>query len=446
MAHGPVARELLDRIAHGEVRVGVIGLGYVGLPLGMAFAEKGIPVLGYDIDGEKLSTLRQGRSYLRTVPSERLARAVNAKAFTPVGEIAALREADALLICVPTPLSKYREPDLSFVESTVAALAPHARRGQAVVLVSTTYPGTTDEIVRPRLEATGLSVGEDIFLIYAPEREDPGNPEFDTVTTPKIVGGENGDALAVGCALFGLVIGEVVPVGSLATAEAVKLTENIFRSVNIALVNELKILYDRMGIDIWEVIEAAKTKPFGYMAFYPGPGLGGHCIPIDPFYLTWKVREFGCVTRFIELAGEINNAMPEYAVRKLSEALDMRLGRGLKRARILLVGLAYKKNVDDTRESPSFRIMELLQARGAHVEYLDPYVPEIGEIRRYPGFRGLRSVDLDAHPEATWDAAIICTDHDLFNYEVLLARAKLVVDCRNATRNVAGGREKIVKA
>ena len=444
--HGPVAEDLLQRIGRREVTVGVLGLGYVGLPLALAFAAEGVTALGYDIDPGKIDALIGGQSYVETIASSRVTEAVQAKTFVPIKDISLLSRADALLICVPTPLSGHREPDLSYVDSTAASLVPHLRKGQAIVLVSTTYPGTTDEVVRPHLAATNLVAGEDVFLIYAPEREDPGNQDFDTMSTPKVVGGENADALAIGCALFGLVIQKVVPVSSLATAEAVKLTENIFRAVNIALVNELKVLYDRMGIDTWEVIDAAKTKPFGYMPFYPGPGLGGHCIPIDPFYLTWKAREYGIATRFIELAGQINDAMPEYVVQKLAEALDARLGIGLRGAKILLVGVAYKKNVNDTRESPSFRIMELLQRRGAAVDYFDPHVPEIPKIRRYPNIEGMRSVNLSDSADAAYDGTVICTDHDHLDYPLLAARSKVVIDTRNATRYLEDLREKVVKA
>lgn len=443
---GPVAETLIQRINNREVTVGVLGLGYVGLPLAMAFANKGVSVLGYDVDPAKIKTLTSGQSYLKTVESAIVSKAVNEHGFLPIGDVAQLNKADALLICVPTPLSRHRDPDLSYVTKTVESLVPHLRKGQAVVLVSTTYPGTTDEVVRPQLAATKLVPGEDIFLIYAPEREDPGNLDFDTVSTPKVVGGENADALAIGCALFGLIINTIVPVSSLATAEAVKLTENIFRSVNIALVNELKMLYERMGIDIWEVVNAAKTKPFGYMPFYPGPGLGGHCIPIDPFYLTWKAREYGMATQFIELAGQINNTMPEYVLKRLTEAMDEHLRIGLNGARILLVGMAYKKNVDDTRESPSFEILELLRNRGAVVEYYDPYVSEIPRIRRFPEFEGMRSIDISQETDATYDAAIICTDHEGVDYAALGKRSKIMVDTRNALNNVSNLQATVVKA
>jgi len=443
---GPVADALIGKIERREQVVAVLGLGYVGLPLAMAFAAQGVAVLGYDVDPAKIDTLTAGRSYLETVPSSAVAAAVQADKFVPTGDVSRLSQADALLICVPTPLSKHRDPDLSYVDATVQSLVPYFRKGQAIVLVSTTYPGTTDEVVRPHLSGSGLVPGEDIFLIYAPEREDPGNQDFDTITTPKVVGGENADALAIGCALFGVVVQKVVPVSSLATAEAVKLTENIFRSVNIALVNELKVLYDRMGIDIWEVIDAAKTKPFGFMPFYPGPGLGGHCIPIDPFYLTWKAREYGMATQFIELAGQINNAMPEYVVQRLAEAMDAKSGKGLNGARILLAGVAYKKNVDDTRESPSFEIMELLRRRGAKVDYCDPHVPEIPRIRRFPELEGMLSVDLSNDVDLIYDGTIICTDHDRLDYPLLAAHSQILVDTRNALRNFDDLELKVVRA
>lgn len=353
---------------------------------------------------------------------------------------------DAILICVPTPLTRFREPDLQFVISTGEAIATHLRPGQLVVLESTTWPGTTDEVLKPILEAGGLRSGDDFFLAYSPEREDPGNPDHGATTVPKVVGGDGDAALRLVTTLYGQVVGDIVPVSSAATAEAVKLTENIFRAVNIALANELKLVYDRMGIDVWEVIDAAKTKPFGYMPFYPGPGLGGHCIPIDPFYLTWKAREYGLSTRFIELAGEINTDMPRHVVRRLADALDARAGKGLNGARILLVGLAYKKNVDDTRESPALTIIELLEERGAAVDYYDPYVAEIPMTREHAPLAGRRSVEWNPTALSDYDAAFICTDHDDVNYAELVAHSRLVVDTRNATRDVPEYRERIVKA
>jgi UDP-N-acetyl-D-glucosamine dehydrogenase len=323
---------------------------------------------------------------------------------------------------------------------------PYLKKGHIVSLESTTYPGTTDEIIRPLVDSTGLKAGEEVFLIYSPEREDPGNKDFTTSTTPKVVGGENPDALGLGCLLYELVVDQVVPVSSLATAEAVKLTENIFRAVNISLVNELKVTFEKMGINIWEVIDAAKTKPFGFMPFYPGPGLGGHCIPIDPFYLTWKAREFGVATRFIELAGEINNTMPDYVISRLREALDDKLCKGVKQSKILLIGLAYKKNVDDTRESPALLILRKLREIGANVEFYDPYVASIPKTREYPELTGLKSISDDEYQNGSFDAALICTDHDSVDYSKLFKTCELVVDTRNATKNVADGRDKIVWA
>lgn len=435
-----------SRIADRAIQVGIVGLGYVGLPLALGFADGGIPVVGFDIDSAKVESIAGGRSYIKTIPSESVAACVSAGRFRATTDFREIASVDVVIICVPTPLNKHREPDLSFVERTAREIAPHLRPGQVLSLESTTYPGTTDEIVRPIVEAQGLRCGVELFLVYSPEREDPGNKDFGTTTTPKVVGGENADALALGIRLYELVTNRVVPVSSLATAEAVKLTENIFRAVNIALVNELKVTFDRMGIDIWEVVDAAKTKPFGYMPFYPGPGLGGHCIPIDPFYLTWKAREFGISTRFIELAGEVNSAMPDYVITRLREALDVRMGKGLSRARLLLVGLAYKRNVDDTRESPSLVIMERLLAAGAHVEYLDSFVPVIPMTREHPSLAGRTAVGSDSVTAGKYDAALICTDHEGVNYEQLLAAIPLVVDTRNATKAVAVHRDRIVRA
>src|SRR5205085_2646568 len=356
---------------------------YVGLPLVRSIAEQGFSVLGFDIDAAKIERLSRGESYIRHIGAESIAALRRSGRFAATGDFSRLAELDAIILCVPTPLTRHREPDLSFVERTTEALAPHLRRGQLVVLESTTYPGTTREIMRPILERSGLRSGRDFFLAYSPEREDPGNPELAVGNIPKVVGGDGLEALRLVRALYDTVAASTVPVSSLDTAEAVKLTENIFRAVNIALVNELKIVFEAMGIDVWEVIEAAKTKPFGYMPFYPGPGLGGHCIPIDPFYLTWKAREFNIATRFIELAGEINTAMPLRVVEKTVEALSERGGRALKSAKILILGVAYKKNVDDTRESPALTIMELLEKRGALIEFHDPFLTEIPRTREH---------------------------------------------------------------
>ncbi len=437
---------LKRRFVERSARVGVIGLGYVGLPLVKAFGAQGFAVIGLDVDADKVRQLEAGRSYVRHIPSSAVKDLVDSGRLRATTAFAAIAELDAVLICVPTPLGKHREPDLSFVEQTAASIAPHLRVGQLVVLESTTYPGTTEELVRPILEQGGLRSGVDFFLAYSPEREDPGNPRFEASTIPKVVGGDGPAAVELAAALYGEVVPEVIPVTSPATAEAVKLTENIFRAVNIALVNELKVIYERMGIDIWEVIEAAKTKPFGFMPFYPGPGLGGHCIPIDPFYLTWRAREFGLATRFIELAGQINTAMPLRVVRRLASELDARFGKGLNGARILVLGVAYKKNVGDIRESPALRIMDLLRAQGATVEYYDPYIPEIPATREHPDLAGLRAIDWSPRALKAYDAALLCTDHDQVDCADLVAHSRLVVDTRNATRFVETFRERIVKA
>ena len=439
--------EALKRGFEGRTAtVGVIGLGYVGLPLVKAFNASGFPVTGFDVDREKIAQLEAGASYIRTIPSSAVREMVDGGRFHATAEFAEIAAMDAILICVPTPLNRYREPDLSYVERTAEAIAPHLRAGQLIVLESTTYPGTTTELLRPILERGGLKSGRDFFLAYSPEREDPGNPEFETSTIPKVVGGDGPVAAELAAMLYEQIVTQVVPVSSLATAEAVKLTENIFRAVNIALVNELKVIYEKMDIDIWEVIDAAKTKPFGFMPFYPGPGLGGHCIPIDPFYLTWKARQYGVNTRFIELAGEINAAMPLHVVRRLGEALDERAGKGLRGARVLVVGAAYKKNVDDTRESPALMILDLLRDRGGAVDYYDPYIPEIPTTRKYPELSGMQSIEWTAENLATYDAALICTDHDCIDYEALVRNCPLVVDTRNATRDVECARDRIVKA
>jgi UDP-N-acetyl-D-glucosamine dehydrogenase len=435
-------KHFLDRSA----RIGVVGLGYVGLPLAEAFAREEFSVTGFDIDEAKVRLLNEGKTYIRHIPDARIAAIVDSGKFSASTDFSDAADMDAILICVPTPLTRFREPDLKFIISTGEAIAPHLRAGQLVVLESTTWPGTTTEVLKPILEAGGLRSGDDFYLAYSPEREDPGNPDYGATTIPKVVGGDGEAALHLASTLYGQIVGQVVPVSSAATAEAVKLTENIFRAVNIALANELKLVYDRMGIDVWEVIDAAKTKPFGYMPFYPGPGLGGHCIPIDPFYLTWKAREHGISTRFIELAGEINTDMPRHVVRRLGDALDAQTGKGLNGARILLIGLAYKKNVDDTRESPALTIIELMEERGAAVDYYDPYVAEIPMTREHAALAGRQSVGWSQETLASYDAAFICTDHDDVDYAELVAHSRLVVDTRNATRDVAEHRERIVKA
>lgn len=434
----PHAQRLARAIADGSAVVAIIGLGYVGLPLALAFAGKGTRVLGVDIDAGKVAAITAGRSYFRHIPSERVGAEVAAGRFAATDDFARLAEADAILLCVPTPLTAHREPDMSYIVATTEAVARHLRPGQLVVLESSTYPGTTDEVMRPILEKAGLVSGRDFFLAFSPEREDPGNERFDTAAIPKIVGGDGADALALACRLYERAVAVTVPVSSTRTAEAVKLLENIFRAVNIALVNELKVIYGAMGVDVWEVIEAAKSKPFGFMPFYPGPGLGGHCIPIDPFYLTWKAREHEIATRLIELSGEINTAMPRHVVERLAEALSDRAGKALNGARVLILGMAYKKNVDDMRESPALKLLELLEERGAAVDYHDPFVPEIPPTRKFPTLEGRRSVALDRAVLSAVDVVLIATDHDGVDYALVAEVARLVVDTRNAMASRLG--------
>ncbi|MTH77891.1 nucleotide sugar dehydrogenase [Paracoccus aestuariivivens] len=444
MLHATAA-DLLSRISTREARAGVVGLGYVGLPLAMSLARAGYPVTGFDIDPPKIEALHRGESYIEAVTPEMLTEALGAKRFEASCDLARLAECDVIAICVPTPLTAHREPDLRFVEQTARDIARVLRPGQLIVLESTTWPGTTDAVLRPILEETALKSGKDFFVGFSPEREDPGNRTFATAAIPKVVAGDGPAAQELITAFYAAAMEQVVPVSTTATAEAVKITENIFRAVNIALVNELKIVYDAMGIDIWEVIEAAKTKPFGYMPFYPGPGLGGHCIPIDPFYLTWKSREYELPTRFIELAGEINAAMPRHVVSRLAEALDRQAGKALSRSRILLLGMAYKKNVPDLRESPSLKLMELLEERGAEVLYHDPHIPSIPGTRVYGAFKGRSSVPLNAEILSDVDAVLISTDHDGIDYG-LIAGAKLVVDTRNVMSRSGHVGRHIVKA
>lgn len=438
--------ELLARYNARKAVLGVIGLGYVGLPLSCAACDKGFKVIGFDVDPAKIEKLNRGESYIGNIHNEQVTGFVQDGAFTPTADYDRLADVDAIIMCVPTPLNRNREPDMTYIERTAEAIAPRLKAGHLVVLESTTYPGTTDDVLRPILEAgSGLVAGRDFYLAFSPEREDPGNAKFRTAIIPKVVGGLTPDCLALARAMYDQFLSATVPVSSAATAEAVKLTENIFRAVNIALVNELKVVYDAMGIDIWEVVEAAKTKPFGYMPFYPGPGLGGHCIPIDPFYLTWKAREHGIATRFIELAGEINVAMPRFVVNRLAEALDMRFAKGLRGANILLIGVAYKKNVADERESPAFAIMDMLAERQANITFHDPHVAAIPSKRSYRQFAGQKSQDLDAATIAAADAVLIVTDHDGIDYAEVARHAKLVVDTRNALAGVTD-RANIVKA
>lgn len=418
--------KLLSKIRNRTAYIGIIGLGYVGLPLALRFAKAGLAVLGFDIDRTKVEALNQGRSYIQHISSQSVAEA-RAGGLSATDDFSRAAQVDALIICVPTPLNRYREPDLSFVIGTIETLAPHLRAGQIVSLESTTYPGTTEEELKPRIESHGLKVGKDVFLVFSPEREDPGNPEFETRTIPKICGGATPACLEAGIALYSAAIDRVVPVSSTHAAEMTKLLENIHRAVNIGLVNEMKIIADRMGIDIHEVIRAAATKPFGFVPYWPGPGLGGHCIPIDPFYLTWKAREYGLHTRFIELAGEINHAMPEWVISKTTDALNGR-GKALKGCRVLMLGIAYKKNVDDMRESPAVEMMELLVKKGAHVDYSDPHVPRFPKLREHRF--DLTSVQLTQATIASYDVVLLATNHDAFDYVLIKDSARLLIDTR----------------
>ncbi len=441
-----VFEKLRQAIEARTARVGIIGLGYVGLPLAVTAANAGFPVLGFDIDARRVERINAGETMIKHIDGALIKGAIDKGLFEATADFSRLSEADAILICVPTPLTRHREPDLSFVTATAKVVAENLRPGQLVALESTTYPGTTDEVLRPVLEEGGLKSGRDFFLAFSPEREDPGNPDFGTSTIPKVVGGDGPLAMELADALYGALVTRTVPVSSTATAEAVKLTENIFRAVNIALVNELKVVYEAMGIDVWEVIDAAKTKPFGFMPFYPGPGLGGHCIPIDPFYLTWKAREYEISTRFVELAGEINTAMPRRVVDRLARAMDEQLKRGLNGARVLVLGIAYKKNVDDMRESPSLRLIEMIEERGAETAYHDPHIAEISMTREHAALAGRRSVELSAEALAGYDAVLIATDHDAVDYKLVVDNAKLVIDTRNACVRHALKSERIVKA
>ena len=443
---GPALEELRERIENRSATVGVCGMGYVGLPLAAAAARAGYTLVGFDVDGDKTEALNKGESYIDAVSSDDLTQLREMGRFGATCDFAQLADCDVIVVCVPTPLSKRREPDLSYVESTSRTIAENLRAGQLILIESTTYPGTTDEVVAPMLAASGLTLGVDFILGYSPEREDPGNRDFNTASIPKIVASDGDFATETACRFYGAFVERVVPVSTTRTAEAVKLTENIFRAVNIALVNELKVIYSEMGIDVWEVIEAAKTKPFGYMPFYPGPGLGGHCIPIDPFYLTWKSREFELTTRFIELAGEINVAMPRYVIEKLAQALDERCGVPLSRARVLVIGISYKKNVGDIRESPSLKLIDLLETRHSRVDYHDPIVPTIPTTRDYASLAGRRSVALDAETIAAYDVVLIATDHDQVDYALLAEQARLIVDTRNVFARHGLSSARVVKA
>jgi UDP-N-acetyl-D-glucosamine dehydrogenase len=434
--------QLIQKIKTCQSVIGIVGLGYVGLPLMLRFTEVGFPVLGFDIDEVKVAKLNNGESYIGHIPSAAIAEKRQQEVQLGGGKTVPLLDAtsdysrasetDVLILCVPTPLNRHREPDLSYVRHTIESLQPYLRRGQMISLESTTYPGTTEEELRSRIEKSGFIIGKDVFLVYSPEREDPGNPIYNTENIPKVCGGSSKECLEVGQVLYSMVVGQVVPLSSTRAAELTKLLENIYRAVNIGLVNELKIVADRMGIDIWEVIDAAATKPFGFTPFYPGPGLGGHCIPIDPFYLTWKAREYGINTRFIELAGEVNTAMPHWVVGKVIDALNEK-GQSLKGAKILVLGLAYKKNVDDPRESPAMEIMEILRSKGADLCYSDPHVPVFPPMRRHQ-FE-LQSVELTPEALQHLDCVLLITDHDDFPYDLIAAHASLIVDTRGVYRD-----------
>jgi len=423
--------------------VGIIGLGYVGLPLARAFAGAGVTVLGFDVDGAKVAKLNSGESYIQQIPSAAIA-TMRQQRFEATNRFERLNEPDAILICVPTPLTAAREPDLAYVVASTEAIAARLRPGQLVVLESTTYPTTTRNVVKPILERSGLTAGKDFFLAFSPEREDPGNRTHALTSIPKVVGGIDEQSSNLACALYNQIVPQVVRVSSPEVAEACKILENTYRAINIALVNELKVLYDRMGIDVWEVIEAAKTKPFGFQAFYPGPGLGGHCIPIDPFYLTWVARQYGFATQFIELAGQINTSMPGFVVSKVTDALNEQ-AKPIKGSQIAILGMAYKKDVDDPRESPGFELMDLLLKKNARVTYNDPHIPALPPTRHYPHLQ-MTSHELTADYLASRDCVLIATDHSNYDFAWIVEHSQLVVDTRNATRDVRFGREKVVKA
>jgi len=436
-------KDWAKRIKEKQLKVGVLGLGYVGLPLAGEFASAGLKVVGFDIDEKKVRTLNSGRSIIKHVPHSKVKEIVQAGRFKATSNMARLKNVDAILVCVPTPLTRNREPDMQFIIKSTETIAKYLQRGQLIVLESTTYPGTTREIMVPILQSSGLKAGKDFHLAYSPEREDPGNKDFSTGTIPKVVGGLTKKCCDMACKLYDIAIVWTVAVSSLETAEASKILENVYRCVNIAMVNELKVVFDRMGIDIWEVINAASTKPFGFKAFYPGPGLGGHCIPIDPFYLTWKARQYGMPTRFIELAGEINTSMPRYVIAKTTEALNEHR-KSLKGSKVLVLGLAYKKDIDDLRESPSIELIELLREKGAKVDYNDPYIPRTHKQRQHD--LKMTSKKLSAKMLSSYDVVLISTDHSEYDYQWIVKNAKLVVDARNATAAVASAGKKVVKA
>ncbi len=431
---------LIQKIKSRNAEIAVIGLGYVGLPLARLFCEQGFSVLGLDVDQDKVDALKEGRTYIKHIDSAPFREWHVQGFFAPSADFGLAAKADALILCVPTPLNEHREPDLSYVIGSMEALLPHLRKGQLMCLESTTYPGTTHEELLPRITDAGLNVGQDFFLVYSPEREDPNNQKYTTHNIPKVCGGETPACLEVGQALYEQVISRVVPVSSTQAAEMTKILENTFRAVNIALVNELKMVAHRMGIDIFEVIRAAATKPFGYMPFYPGPGLGGHCIPIDPFYLTWKAREYGLHTRFIEVAGDVNTSMPQWVVHRVADALNEQ-GKAIKGSHILVLGVAYKKNVDDMRESPSVHIMDMLRHKGAQVDYSDPYVPVFPKLRKFSF--GLESQSLTPETIASCDCILLATDHDEFDYDMIQQHAQVVVDTRG---RYANGEQNVLQA
>ncbi len=444
LATSPAFESLRNAIGAKTAKVGIVGLGYVGLPLARVFVDAGFTTIGFDVDSKKIECLKAGKSYIKHISGDWIAGCVETKRMVPTADMDRLSEADAILVCVPTPLTSSRDPDLTYVESTTQMIAGNLRSGQLIVLESTTYPGTTRDVILPLLTATGMKLGTDFFLAYSPEREDPGNPDFSANGIPKVVGGVDSYSLEAAQALYEHAEFQTVPVGSAEVAEACKILENTYRSINIAMVNELKVLFQRIGIDIWEVIDAAKTKPFGFQAFYPGPGLGGHCIPIDPFYLSWLARKHEMPTRFIELAGEINSAMPEYVVSRVARALND-VGKPIRNSRISILGMAYKKDIDDPRESPSFKLMELLQEHGAVLSYNDPFIPKLPSMRHYQ-VPELASEPLTAEYLASQDCILIATDHSQYDWDEIVRHSQLVIDTRNVTRDVAQGREKIYKA
>ncbi|MCB1231168.1 MAG: nucleotide sugar dehydrogenase [Verrucomicrobiae bacterium] len=437
---------LTEQLAANETaQVAVIGMGYVGLPVALGLVESGIKAIGLDIDPDKVKSLRAGQSYIKHIPSGQIASAIENETLVASTDFSLVSQCHAIVICVPTPLTRHREPDLSYVVDTIDSILPFLKSGQTVSLESTTYPGTTEEILRPKIESAGFTVGENLFLVYSPEREDPGNKQFSRRAIPKVVGGSTPECLREGLALYGQICDQCVPVSSTQVAEFSKLLENIHRAVNIGLVNEMKMVADRMGVDIWEVISAAKTKPFGFTPFYPGPGLGGHCIPIDPFYLTWKAKEFDLHTRFIELAGEINTGMPRYVVQRVIETLNG-LGKALATSRVLVLGLAYKPNVDDLRESPSFHIMEILDSYGCHVSYHDPHIPVIPPTREHAKWAGLESLPWNEANFSSQDCVIISTAHEAYDLEELVKWAPRIIDTRNALAGIETGQGQVTKA